>query len=220
MQALLKQISMNNIISDEKYDSLWNQCRDFIDEHCIVRAEPGTYMEGKLPGSKYSWVFYLRNGLFRTDFLSAVTQMWMKKVHDEIGHFDFQLSGLETASTPMIVGIPIYAQVFGVNLNGFSIRKEQKEYAMKNWLEGGATEQPVMLMDDLSNSGNSLRKAYDILEWHRMDTFDTAFTIVNKVNEGVHDDNMDRDFMLPEHIKIMSLYTLDDFNLKGNVELH
>ena len=77
-----------------------------------------------------------------------------------------------------------------------------------------------MLMDDLSNSGNSLRKAYDILEWHRMDTFDTAFTLVNKVNEGVHDDNMDRDFMLPEHIKIMSLYTLDDFDLKGNVELH
>jgi len=211
---------MNSIISDEKYDSLWNQCRDFIDEHCIVRAEPGTYMEGKLPGSRYSWVFYLRNGLFRTDFLSAVTQMWMKRVSDEIGHFDFQLSGLETASTPMIVGIPIYAQVFGVNLNGFSIRKEQKEYAMKNWLEGGATEQPVMLMDDLSNSGNSLRKAYDILEWHRMDTFDTAFTLVNKVNEGVHDDNMDKDFMLPEHIKIMSLYTLDDFDLKGNVELH
>ena len=144
----------------------------------------------------------------------------MKRVADEIGHFDFQLSGLETASTPMIVGIPIYAQVFGVNLNGFSIRKEQKEYAMKNWLEGGATEQPVMLMDDLSNSGNSLRKAYDILEWHRMDTFDTAFTLVNKVNEGVHDDNMDKDFMLPEHIKIMSLYTLDDFDLKGNVELH
>jgi len=211
---------MNSIISDEKYDSLWNQCRDFIDEHCIVRAEPGTYMEGKLPGSRYSWVFYLRNGLFRTDFLSAVTQMWMKRVSDEIGHFDFQLSGLETASTPMIVGIPIYAQVFGVNLNGFSIRKEQKEYAMKNWLEGGATEQPVMLMDDLSNSGNSLRKAYDILEWHRMDTFDTAFTLVNKVNEGVHDDNMDKDFMSPEHIKIMSLYTLDDFDLKGNVELH
>ena len=213
-------MTVSNIISDEKYDTLWNQTRDFIDEHCIVRAEPGTYMDGKLEGSKYTWVFYLRNGLFRTDFLSAVTQMWMKRVHDEIGHFDFQLSGLETASTPMIVGIPIYAQVFGVNLNGFSIRKEQKTYAMKNWLEGGATEQPVMLMDDLSNSGDSLRKAYDILEWHHMNTFEYAFSIVNKVNDGVHDDNMDKDFLLPEHIKIMSLYTLDDFNLTGNVELH
>lgn len=211
---------INNIITDERYEQLWNQCRDFIDEHCIIRAEPGTYMEGKLAGSKYTWVFYLRNGLYRTDFLSAVTQMWMKRVYDEIGHFDFQLSGLETASTPMIVGMPIYAQVFGVNLNGFSIRKEQKEYAMKNWLEGGATDQPVMLLDDLSNSGNSLRKAYDILEWHGMETFSTAFTLVNKVNHAVHKDNMDKDFMLPEHINIMSLYTLDDFNLKGNVELH
>ena len=28
----------------------------------------------------------------------------------------------------------------------------------------------------------------------KMDTFEYAFTIVNKVNEGVHDDNMDKDF--------------------------
>jgi hypothetical protein len=53
-----------------------------------------------------------------------------------------------------------------------------------------------------------------------METFSTAFTLVNKVNHAVHKDNIDKDFMLPEHINIMSLYTLDDFNLKGNVELH
>jgi orotate phosphoribosyltransferase len=146
--------------------------------------------------------------------------MWIKRVVEEIGHFDFQLSGLETASTPMIVGMPIYAQAFGINLSGFSIRKEQKTYAMKNWLEGGATEQPVMLLDDLSNSGNSLRKAYDILEWHSMETFTTAFTLVNKINHNVHKSNRDKDFMLPDNIKIMSLFNLDDFDLVGNVELH
>ena len=48
-------------------------------------------MEGKLKVLS-TWVFYLRNGLYHADFLSAVTQMWMKRVHDEIGHFDFQLS--------------------------------------------------------------------------------------------------------------------------------
>ena len=62
-----------------------------------------------------------------------------------------------------------------------------------------------MLMDDLSNSGDSLRKAYDILEWHHMDTFEYAFTIVNKVNKGVHDDNMNKDFLLPEHMVTRSL---------------
>ena len=213
-------MSKLDIITDSKYELLREQVHEFIQDHCIIRAEPGTYMEGKLKGTRYTWVFYLRNGLFRTDFMSAITQMWMKKVAEEIGHFDFQLSGLETAATPMIVGMPIYAQAFGVNLNGFSIRKEQKTYAMKNWLEGGATEQPVMLLDDLSNSGNSLRKAYDILEWHGMETFPTAFTLVNKINMDVHKDNIDTDFMLPEHIKIMSLFNLDDFDLIGNVKLH
>ena len=211
---------MDNIITDSKYELLREQVHEFIQDHCIIRAEPGRYMEGKLEGSRYTWVFYLRNGLYRTDFMSAITQMWMKKVSEEIGHFDFQLSGLETASTPMIVGMPIYAQAFGIKLSGFSIRKDQKTYAMKNWLEGGATEQPVMLLDDMSNSGHSLRKAYDILEWHGMETFKTAFTLVNKINHNVHKNNRDRDFMLPEDIKIMSLFNLDDFNLKGNVELH
>ena len=32
-------MTVSNIISDERYDKLWNQTRDFIDEHCIVRAE-------------------------------------------------------------------------------------------------------------------------------------------------------------------------------------
>ena len=42
-------------------------CRDFI----VNTAYERTYMDGKLEGSRYSWVFYLRNGLFRTDFLMS-----------------------------------------------------------------------------------------------------------------------------------------------------
>lgn len=209
-----------DIISDEKYESLWQQTRDFIDEHCIIRTKPGNALPGKLPGTTYTWVFYLRNGLFRTDFLSAMTQMWAKKVAEEVGHFDFQLSGLETASTPMITAIPIYMQAFGVHINGYSIRKEQKTYALRNWIEGCPDYKPTMLLDDICNSGDSMRTAYDICKMYDLEVLPFAFSLVNKVNKGVHDDNFDKDFLMPPEIKLLHLYSLDDFNLTGNVKLH
>lgn len=209
-----------DIISDEKYESLWQQTRDFIDEHCIIRTKPGSFWPGKIPGTTYTWVFYLRNGLFRTDFLSAMTQMWAKKVAEEVGHFDFQLSGLETASTPMITAIPIYMQAFGVHINGYSIRKEQKTYALRNWIEGCPDYKPTMLLDDICNSGDSMRTAYDICKMYDLEVLPFAFSLVNKVNKGVHDDNFDKDFLMPPEIKLLHLYSLDDFNLTGNVKLH
>jgi orotate phosphoribosyltransferase len=209
-----------DIISDEKYESLWQQTRDFIDEHCIIRTKPGNTLPGKIPGTTYTWVFYLRNGLFRTDFLSAMTQMWAKKVAEEVGHFDFQLSGLETASTPMITAIPIYMQAFGVHINGYSIRKEQKTYALRNWIEGCPDYKPTMLLDDICNSGDSMRTAYDICKMYDLEVLPFAFSLVNKVNKGVHDDNFDKDFLMPPEIKLLHLYSLDDFNLTGNVKLH
>src|SRR6056300_1065517 len=209
-----------DIISDEKYESLWQQTRDFIDEHFIIRTKPGNTLPGKIPGTTYTWVFYLRNGLFRTDFLSAMTQMWAKKVAEEVGHFDFQLSGLETASTPMITAIPIYMQAFGVHINGYSIRKEQKTYALRNWIEGCPDYKPTMLLDDICNSGDSMRTAYDICKMYDLEVLPFAFSLVNKVNKGVHDDNFDKDFLMPPEIKLLHLYSLDDFNLTGNVKLH
>jgi orotate phosphoribosyltransferase len=146
--------------------------------------------------------------------------MWAKKVAEEVGHFDFQLSGLETASTPMITAIPIYMQAFGVHINGYSIRKEQKTYALRNWIEGCPDYKPTMLLDDICNSGGSMRTAYDVCIMYDLEVLPFAFSLVNKVNKGVHDDNFDKDFLMPPEIKLLHLYSLDDFNLTGNVKLH
>ena len=60
--------------------------------------------------------------------------MFIYKVEREIGHFNFQLSGLETAATPMLSAIPLVLKGFGINLNSFVVRKEQKTYWIKNWI--------------------------------------------------------------------------------------
>ena len=209
-------------ISDEDYKGLRERTMKYIDQRCIHRVLPGQQkLIGKTPGSTYTWMFQLRRGLFDHKFSSAISQMFIYKMEKEIGHFDFQLAGLETASTPLLASIPIIGRVFGVNLNAFSIRKEQKTYGLLNWIEGVPNMKPVMLIDDLCNSSASLRKAYDIVSSSHVNeeplkVFDTAFTIVNKSNQQVHSEQrQNSDLYLPKEIKVISLFNLDDFNLSN-----
>ena len=129
---------------------------------------------------------------------------------------DFQLSGLETAATPLLVGIPLIARVFEDDINAFVVRKERKEYGLLNILEGMPNDKPVVMLDDLCNSSISLRRCYDELVGLNMTVANKAFTIVNKSNNDVHSyQRQHTDMYLPSDIEVVSLFTLDDFNLSN-----
>jgi orotate phosphoribosyltransferase len=195
------------MIDEKTYNDLHAWVKSYIDEKCIVR---NTLMPGKLPGTTYTWIFYLRKGLFNHEFLSAVAQMFYYKVEKDIGHFNFQIAGLETASTPMLSSFPIIGRIFKKNINAFSIRKERKEYGLRNWIEGIPNDKPVLLIDDLCNSSNSLLKAKQILENEKLTVLNYAFVLVNKT---VHIENTE-DKYLKSNIKMISLFNLNDFKLK------
>ncbi len=193
------------------YDELHQWTKKYIEEKCLIKNR---WMPGKIPGTSYTWIFYLRNGLFNHEFLSAVSQMYLYKIKQEVGHFDFQIAGLETGSTPLLAGIPLISRVFNLDINSFSIRKEQKTYGLLNWIEGIPNEKPVMLIDDLCNSSMSMKQGYDILRNENIDVFNYAFSLVNKVNKNIHKEVRTRtDMYLPENIKMIYLFDLDDFNL-------
>jgi len=204
------------IIDDKTYDNRYEYCKQFIDKLCIWRSKNGETLPAKTPGHNYTWMFYLRRGLFDKDFLESIAEMFIYKVEREIGHFNFQLAGMETAATPMITGIPLVCRDYGIEIESFSIRKERKEYGLRNWIEGlPNTDLPVMLVDDLCNSQNSLLKAYSIIEQSNLSSLGSSFTIVNKANkEDIYKMDGDKYFKnanIP--MNIISLYTLDDFNL-------
>ena len=67
--------------------------RNYINDHCIVRD---TVMKGKVPGKLYTWCFYCRRGLFNPEFNKHMTVCFLYKIEEEIGHFNFQLGGMET----------------------------------------------------------------------------------------------------------------------------
>jgi orotate phosphoribosyltransferase len=202
------------LLTQDQYNARWLFVKNFINELCIYRVKPGDpLLPGKLPNTHYSWQFYLRRGLFNHVFLTAVCEMFLYKVYEEYQSFDFQVAGLETASTPLLAGIPLVAAKYGLDINAFSIRKNKKEYGLLNWIEGRVNDKHVLLVDDLCSSTNSLNKAFEVLIEEKITKIlDRAFCIVNKK----HVNNKTEpavDTHLPEEIKVMYLYSLDDFNL-------
>ena len=183
----------------------------YIDTYSIVR-QPG--LPGKKPGTTYNWQFYLRRGLFNHRFNSAVGQLFWHKVNERIGHSNFQLSGMETGSTPMLAALPIIGNLYGYDVNAFVVRKKRKEYGLLNMIEGMPNNMPAMIIDDLCNSSMSMAGCYKVLLMEGIEVLPFAFALVNKVNPGIHHPIRETtDMYLPKEIEILSLFNISDFNL-------
>jgi len=198
-------------VNDPQYEVLKEWVHNYIDTKCIVRNQE---MPGKAPGSTYTWMFYLRNGLFNHQFLINISQMFIYHMERLDPKFNFQLTGLETAATPMLAAIPMVASVMGIDINAFVVRKDRKTYGLLNVIEGVPNNKLAVIIDDLCNSSRSMAQCLNTLTAEDIPVANVAFVIVNKSNEEVHDNfRMIGDMYLPKEIKVISLFTLDDFDL-------
>ena len=239
------------IIQEDEYKLFHEWITEYIADNCIFyqgksewsidTREDKSYMPGKtnsipIPDAKfpnptsindphgdtYAWQFYLRRGCFDAVFNSVMAQMFIYKVEREIGHFDFQLTGLETAATPMLSAIPLVARNFGIELNSFVSKKEQKAYGVRNWVEGCPIPKlPVMIIDDLVSTSNSMRQARYITEkFVGLETMEWVFGIVNKHSKTQKSWNFNNSMThcdkMPDR-KILYLCDCDDFNLDMSV---
>src|SRR5215471_9169143 len=115
----------------------------YINEYCIYRVAPG---EDKLPRSHghrgSTMQFYLRRGLCNRQFLTLVGQLFWLRFAEAYRQQPFQISGLETAATPLMIGLVMTAPF---PVNGFITRKTCKPYGLRNRFEGVVNPQlPVM----------------------------------------------------------------------------
>ena len=219
------------IISDDEYVVFKNWMRKYIDSHCIMRLgkdywpdvdgrESTNYeIDSKFPGGKDIWQFYLRRGCFDFNFLSLLSQMFIYKVEREIGHFNFQLSGLETAATPMLAAIPLVARGYDIELNAFVVKKEQRTFGIRNWIEGRPNKElHVMIIDDICSTSISMSKAKRVIEEHNLEVLNCVFAIVNKwskYNGSEIHKNYSRNI---PNTKVIHLFDCDDWNLYSENE--
>lgn len=209
------------ILTPDEYHSKWLFVRDFIYQFCIYRVQPGEpLLKGKDPNTWNARQFYLRRGLFNAEFLATVSELFLQKIYEEIQTFDFQIAGLETASTPLLAGIPLIAAKHGVDINAFSIRKTRKEYGLLNWIEGRVNDKPIMLVDDLCGSTASLNTAYNtLIKVNLTNILNLAFCVVSK-NTSLEDrKKLTENSYLPEDVRVSYLYSLRDFGLTSDMKV-
>jgi len=70
--------------------------------------------------------------------------------------------GLELGSIPLTTAVLMLAWDKGVNLTGFTVRKNVKKHGLQKKIEGIVRE-PIMILEDVITSGKSVANAVDAL---------------------------------------------------------
>ncbi len=147
-----------------------------------------------------TWIFDFRAILLQPQHLSKITKLFWES-------FDagsWQIGGLESAAIPLIAGAILTAPT-QISTTGFFIRKSRKKDGLLRMVEGNLTNAPIILVDDILNSGKSLKRQVEILEslgkkvsaiWTILQYRDTAYY----------------EYFHARGIRIISLFTLNDFS--------
>lgn len=184
-------------------------CRKMINDFAIWRKHPLFQgIPAKNSSHRYSWQFYLRRVLYNPEAAYWIGEMFW---FDFSKHFDkqhFQIGACEAAGVPLGCAIQSAAYRHGTLLNLFTIKQEPKKYGLMNLTEGCIEKDlPVILVDDLAGSQNTLRKAHSLLVKNKIPIHDCYCCLVDKAGKQVQPHPV----YLPNRLK--ALYNTDDFDL-------
>ena len=176
----------------------WEYLRNEIDHRGVWRLEPGSNpIIGKAPNTKYTHQFYLRRCLFDPGFVFTAAELLVEKLPDK----DIQIGACEAAGVTLG-----FAMATILKSPMISIKKAHKEYGLLNYTEGKITGKPILLVDDLAGSQNTLRTAAWILGSFKLPMADQYATLVDKTQRTHHES------YLPDK-QLISLFTCEDFSL-------
>lgn len=172
-----------------------------IRERAILRGENRRLISPN--GNSNNWLIDLRRLFMDARLLDAAAELFWREC---AGLMPFQVGAMESAATPLLSAIILKSLARGVPVNGFSIRKERKTYGAGNSMEGAPTEAPIVIVDDVLNSGRSLEKVRVVLEEENK-TIASVFVLIDY--ESAEGELWRRKHGIPVH----SLFRLRDFGL-------
>lgn len=112
-------------------------------------------------GATQKWLIDLRPLLLDIESLDLITDAFWDEYEAKL---PFQIGGMEVAAVPLITALLMKAHQRGLKTSGFIIRKERKKSGLGKIIEGPVTDDPIILVDDIMNSGASLEKSRIALE--------------------------------------------------------
>src|SRR3989344_6471814 len=152
-------------------------------------------------GAESAWLFDFRRVLLRAEILDLIGELFWKKCKNE---YPFQVGGIEVAAIPLITGFILKLKEKGKSGNGFFIRKSRKKGGLLKMIEGTVTDEKIILVDDLLNTGSSLIRQVEVLEALGKKV-DMGFVILRFRDMSYYT------YLHEKGIKIVSLFELNDF---------
>lgn len=148
-------------------------------------------------GKQNIWAFDFKHLFLDRAFLNALTEEFWRIYGKDT---PLQIGGMETASVPLISALVLA----GNNATGFYIRKSKKKKNDLRQIEGTLTDAPIVLIDDVLNSGGSIERQINILkEYHRDVRY--VFTCVRMRPSSYYG------FFMNYGIELSSLFRSEDF---------
>ncbi len=165
--------------------------------------------------SSVSWIFDFRKVSLTSEFLEKFSELFFKEISKNFPELKkFQVCGLESSAISLLASIVVNAQKYGYEVNGFFIRKGRKKSDLHKIIEGKIENEPVIILDDVLNSGKSIFKQIEILENLENPKLKilSIFSIIRFRNLNFYD------FILNKNIKIINLFELNDFQKELNLQ--
>lgn len=157
-----------------------------------------------------TWIFDFKSQGLSKVFLQEYVKCFWEAFENKYGTH-LQVGGMETGAIPLIAGVALSARE-GVDITSFYIRKSRKKSDLANIIEGGLLQNvPIILVDDIINSGTTARKQIKILEdlGHRVSALFVCLRFRDMV---AYQDLLDKG------IEIKSIFELNDFKDVLSVE--
>src|SRR3989344_5899217 len=152
-------------------------------------------------GTETSWLFAFRRVPMKPRVLRAINRVFLKRFKDIL---PFQIGGIEVAAIPLVTGLAMALSEKGHDINAFFIRKSRKKDGLLKMVEGKMTEDKIILVDDIINTGKSFIRQVEIAEALGKKVH-AVFTILRFRKEAYYS------YFHERGIRVVSLFTLDDF---------
>lgn len=165
----------------------------------VIHDKVIVYQQGK----HEDWLFDFRLLLLQPDYLVSLASL----LCDRITAPRFQLGGMESAALPLITAVLLEARRRGKLAKGFYIRKSRKKTGLNKRIEGNLNDDPIILIDDLINSGSSIAGQVAVLKEEGKKVSE-ILTIVQYRPLSYYR------HLTKRGIKMQSLYSLQEFDLQ------
>ncbi len=144
-----------------------------VRQRAILGSEKQRLISAK--GNANRWLIDTRRVFMDAKILDAAAELFWEECASRM---PFQVGGMEAAAIPLLSSILLKGLARGTPVNGFIVRKERKTYGTGNAIEGNLTDAPIVMVDDILNSGSSMEKARVVIDRENR-TIASAFVLID-----------------------------------------